>query len=66
MKYISLRTMYYKNQNNISVWEDEYNKRFNDLFNEHLDIFIKQINRKHEYPAFFLLYKKMINLPNTP
>ena len=62
MEYISLRTMYYKNQNNISVWEDEYNKRFNDLFNEHLDIFIKQINRKHEYPAFFCYTKEMINL----
>lgn len=62
MEYITLRTIYYKNQKNLTIWENEYKQRFNNPFSEHLDIFIKEINRKNEYEAFFCYTKEIINL----
>lgn len=62
MEYINLRKIYYENQKNTQVWENEYKQRFNNPSSEHLGIFIKEINRKNEYEAFFCYTKEIINL----
>ena len=59
MKYISLKKLYYKdNQNH----QQTYQKRFNAPFTEHINIPIRQYNRNKVYPAFFCLTKEIAKL----
>ena len=59
MKYISLKKLYYKdNQNH----QQTYQQRFNAPFTEHINIPIRQYNRNKVYPAFFCLTKEIAKL----
>ena len=59
MKYISLKKLYYKdNQNH----QQTYRQRFNAPFTEHINIPIRQYNRNKVYPAFFCLTKEIAKL----
>ena len=62
MEYVTLRKIYYENQKDTLIWENEYKQRFDNPFSEHLGIFIKEIDRRHEYEAFFCYTKEVINL----
>ena len=59
MKYISLKKLYYKdNQNH----QQTYQQRFNAPLTEHINIPIRQYNRNKVYPAFFCLTKEIAKL----
>ena len=59
MRYVSLKKLYYKdNQNHQQI----YRQRFNAPFTEHINIPIRQYNRNKAYPAFFCLTKEIAKL----
>ena len=55
MEYISLKKLYYKDNQN-------HQQRFNAPFTEHINIPIRQYNRNKVYPAFFCLTKEIAKL----
>ena len=59
MEYISLKKLYHKDPQKHQVI---YQQRFNAPFTEHINIPIKQYNRKKEYPAFFGITNEIAKL----
>lgn len=53
MQYEPLEKVYWKNPEPSTVHQQEYRRRYNSPFTEHIRIDIKQHNRKRSFPAFF-------------
>ena len=59
MRYIPLNKLYYKDN---PRWKNEYLSRFNNQFVKHLDLTIKQFNRKEEYGLFYCCPEEIVSL----
>lgn len=59
MSYIPLNELYYKDN---PRWKNEYLSRFNNQFVKHLDLTIKQFNRKEEYGLFYCCPEEIVSL----
>lgn len=61
MQYKQLKKLYYKNQ---QEWQEEYDLRFNYSSTRHLNIEIKEFNRRFSYPAFYCYNEEITRLLN--
>lgn len=52
MAYQSLKKIYYVSPD---TYENEYIKRFQSPFSQHISIMIHQYHRKSSYPAFLII-----------
>lgn len=61
MKYEPLKKLYYTDP---QKWKEEYDLRFNSNSAKHLNIEIREVNRRTSYPAFFCYNEEITLLLN--
>ena len=59
MEYISLRKLYYMDE---TLWQEEFEKRYNSFGTKHFGVIINQYNRTKGYEAFLCYTDEIIEL----